>query len=274
MPELPEVETYIRDLAPILAGRTFQGAWCTWPAQLPLNTPQGLAERIDGQIVQALGRRGKYITIQLNQDWLLVHLKMSGRLVLASAAEPPDRHVHTALALDGAEELRLRDPRKFGRVYLVADPAVVLGPLGPEPLAPDFSRERLRCCLGQRRGRLKSLLLNQTVLAGIGNIYADEALWLAGLHPLRPANTMTAREVDRLHHAIRAVLRRAVAARGTTLTDGGFRDLTGNPGEMQGTLKVFGRTGQPCPRCGHEVVRTRVGGRGTHLCPKCQPAWR
>ncbi len=272
MPELPEVETYARDLAPLLAGRIFRGAWCDWPAQLPRNTPAELGERIRGQRVRQLGRRGKYLAIRLDDDWLLVHLKMSGRLVLAPGAQPADRHVHTILLLDDGAELRLRDPRKFGRVYLVADPTSVLGPLGPEPLAADFTRQRLQCCLRRRRGRLKSLLLNQSVIAGIGNICADESLWLARLHPLRTADSLTADETARLHRAIRTVLRRAVAARGTTLADGGFRDLTGNPGEMQGTLNVFRRTGQPCPRCGEAVVRIRVGGRGTHLCPACQPA--
>lgn len=270
MPELPEVETYVRDLRPVLIGRTILGVRCAWPRQLPLNSPQELDRRLAGQRMMRVTRRGKYIVIQLDRDWLLIHLKMSGRLLVVPSTAPADRYVHTVFQLDNDAELRFRDPRKFGRVYVLADPTPVLGRLGPEPLAEDFTLERLRGCLERRRGRLKPLLLNQSIIAGIGNIYADEALWRAGLHPLRTADSLTASEVERLHQAIRDVLQQAIAARGTTLRDGAFRDLTGNYGEMQATLKVVGRRGQPCPRCGAQVSRVRVGGRGTHLCSRCQ----
>jgi formamidopyrimidine-DNA glycosylase len=270
VPELPEVETYARDLAGVLPGRIFRGARTDWPSQLPRNTPGELDRRVRGQAVREVRRRGKYLVFDLTDDVLLVHLKMSGRLQIVPASEPANPHAHVVLDLDRGEELRFHDPRKFGRVYLLADPAPVLGDLGPEPLAPDFDLPAFRARLGSRRGRLKPLLLDQRFVAGLGNIYADEALWAAGLHPLRTADTLSADEQAALHEAIRDTLRRAITARGTSLSAGGYRDLTGNPGEMQGTLQVFRRAGEPCPRCGTQIARIVVGGRSTHLCPTCQ----
>lgn len=272
MPELPEVETYARDLAGALPGRRLAGARLGWPRQAPRNTAAELDERVRGQTVVAVRRRGKYIVVELSDDWLLIHLKMSGRLQIAAAAAPPNPHAHVVFALDGGDELRFHDPRKFGRVYLVADPADVTGRLGPEPLDDTFTPEAFAARLALRRGRLKPLLLDQTFVAGLGNIYADEALFAARLHPLRAADGLSADEVGRLHGAIRAVLARGVALRGTSFSTAGYRDLTGNLGEMQGTLAVFRRTGLPCPRCGTPIERLIVGGRSTHVCPRCQRA--
>lgn len=271
MPELPEVETYARDLNRALPGRRLVGAWCDWPKQLPSNTPSELDERVRGQTVASVGRRGKYITLRLTDDWLLVHLKMSGRMQIVPASDPPNPHAHVVFGLDAGEELRFHNPRKFGRVYLLADPDEVLGELGPEPLDEAFTAAVLADRIGQRRGRIKPLLLDQRFLAGLGNIYVDESLWRARLHPLRTADTLDQAHIASLHAAIREVLERAVAARGTSLSDAGYRDLTGNLGEMQGTLAVFGREGEPCPRCSTPVTRLVVAGRGTHVCPICQP---
>ncbi|MCE7938193.1 formamidopyrimidine-DNA glycosylase [bacterium] len=271
MPELPEVETYARDLAGVLPGRVLTGAWTDWPNQLPLNTPAGLDAGVRGQAVAAVGRRGKHLVVRLTRDWLIIHLKMSGRLQLVPAASPPNPHAHVVFGLDGGDALRFHDPRKFGRVYLVADPAVVLGALGPEPLGDALTLDRFRSRLAGRRGRLKPVVLDQTFVAGIGNIYADEALWAARLHPLRRADSLDEAEVARLYAAIRDVLARGVAARGTSFSTGGYRDLTGNLGEMQGTLAVFRRTGAPCPACGTPIARLVVAQRGTHVCPACQP---
>ncbi|MEO8083678.1 MAG: bifunctional DNA-formamidopyrimidine glycosylase/DNA-(apurinic or apyrimidinic site) lyase [Ardenticatenales bacterium] len=272
MPELPEVETYARDLALALPGRRIVGARIGWPRQAPRNTAAEMDARVRGQRIVAVGRRGKYICVELTDDWLIIHLKMSGRLQIAPAASPPNRHAHTVFALDGGDELRFHDSRKFGRVYLVANPADVTGRLGPEPLDDAFTLAAFAARIGQRRGRLKPLLLDQTFVAGLGNIYADEALFAAGLHPLRTADTLTDAEVGRLHGAIRDVLAKGVALRGTSFSAGGYRDLTGNLGEMQGTLAVFRRTGQPCPRCSTPIERLVVGGRSTHVCPRCQKA--
>ncbi len=271
MPELPEVETYARDLAATLPGRRLTGVRLGWPRQAPRNTADELAQRLPGQAVVAVGRRGKYLCFELDRDWLLVHLKMSGRLEIVAATQPPNPHAHTVFGLDGGDELRFHDPRKFGRVYVVADPVEVTGRLGPEPLDDAFTAAAFAARLAGRRGRLKPLLLDQAFVAGIGNIYADEALFAARLHPLRRADTLSDAEVTRLHAAIRDVLARGVALRGTSFSTGGYRDLTGNLGEMQGTLAVFRRTGQACPACGALIERRVVGGRSTHLCPACQP---
>jgi formamidopyrimidine-DNA glycosylase len=272
MPELPEVETYARDLAGALPGRTFTGARTDWPNQLPRNAPAELDARIAGQRVQDVSRRAKYLVLRLSDDWLLVHLKMSGRLAIVPAEDEPDPHAHVVFDLADGDQLRFHDPRKFGRVYLLADTAPLLGSLGPEPLDPTWSVDSFRVALSGRRGRLKPLLLDQTFLAGLGNIYVDESLWAARLHPLRTADSLDEAQIGLLHRSIREVLARAVAARGTSFSAAGYRDLTGNRGEMQGSLAVFNRTGEPCPRCGAPIVKTVVGMRGTHLCPVCQPA--
>jgi formamidopyrimidine-DNA glycosylase len=272
VPELPEVETYARDLAAVMQGRTFVGARCLWSRQVPLESPRSFAARIAGASVRAVSRRGKYLVFELDGRTLLVHLKMSGRLVLVPSSSPPDRHAHLVLELSGGDELRLRDPRKFARAYLLDDPTPVLGMLGPEPLDRRLTAREFSQRLALRSRRLKPLLLDQTFLAGLGNIYVDESLWLACLHPLRLASTLPPDDAARLHRAIRRVLRKAIAARGATLSDSSYRDLSGNMGEMQGSLAVYGRAGAPCRRCRRPLVRIVVGGRGTTLCSRCQPA--
>jgi formamidopyrimidine-DNA glycosylase len=271
MPELPEVETYARDLAGSLSGRRFTGARVDWPRQLPLNGAEELDGRIRGQVVEAVGRRGKYLVLRLTADHLLVHLKMSGRLQIVPAETARNPHAHLVFGMDGGDELRFHDPRKFGRIYLLADVEPVLGPLGPEPLGADFTADLFGKMIAGRRGRLKPLLLDQRFLVGLGNIYVDESLWEARLHPLRSADSLSEDEILRLHAAIRGVLGRAVEARGTSFSTAGYRDLSGNMGEMQGSLAVFRRTGEPCPRCGRPIERMVVGQRSTHFCPGCQP---
>lgn len=271
MPELPEVQTYVDDLARQLPGRRFRGASCSWPRQLPLGSPAELDRGLADRLVGGVRRRGKYIVLDLEPaGHLIVHLKMSGRLQIVPAAAPPNPHAQVVFRLDRGEELRFHDPRKFGRVWLVEDAATVLGRLGPEPLDPGYRLEDLAAALRGRRQRLKPLLLDQRTLAGLGNIYVDEALFSAGLHPLRRADSLDGTELRALHGAIRAVLAAGVQARGTSFSSGGYRDLTGNPGEMQGSLQVFRRTGEPCPRCGRPIGRLVVGGRSTHVCEACQ----
>ncbi len=270
MPELPEVETYVRDLDRVLPGRTLHGARVGWPNQLPRNAADELDTRVRGQSIRSVTRRGKYIVIDLDTDWLLIHLKMSGRLQIAEKDEEPNPYAHVVFALDGGAELRFHDPRKFGRVYLVDALDEVVGHLGPEPLDASFSLRLFAERIAGRRGRLKPLLLNQTFVAGLGNIYVDEALWQAELHPLRTADGLSEDEIAQLHAAIVAVLTKAVRLRGTSFSQAGYRDLTGNTGEMQGTLNVFRRTGEPCPRCSAPIERSVVAMRGTHTCPRCQ----
>jgi formamidopyrimidine-DNA glycosylase len=254
----------------VLEGRTITGAIACWSPTIAFPTPKEFLRQITGRMVLSVGRRGKYVIIGLDDGFLLVHLKMSGRLQVVPATEPIDKHTHTLFELDDGRQLRFHDVRKFGRVYLVDDVAQVTGGLGPEPLADDFSPGDFRQLLTRRSGRLKSLLLNQQFLAGIGNIYADESLFVARLHPLRRADSLTPEEEARLYHAIRAVLGKAVAGRGTTLDDGGFVDARGQAGSYQDQVVVYGEAGEPCPVCGTTIERIVVGGRSTHFCPRCQ----
>jgi formamidopyrimidine-DNA glycosylase len=271
MPELPEVETVARGLRTSLVGRTIVGVEVRWPRSVVPPDPAAFAHRLTDQTVTGVGRRGKWVVVALNGgDTLLVHLRMSGRLVLESEACLEDRHLRVLLFLDGGQRLHFSDQRKFGRLVLTADPQEVLGDLGPEPLGDDLTPERLGEMLARRRGRIKPLLLNQRFLAGLGNIYVDEALWRAGVHPLRQADTLNPAEVRRLHRAIRSVLQAAIASGGTTLPDRTYQQADGRAGEFAGRLAVYGRAGRPCSRCGATVERIRVGQRGTHFCPHCQ----
>ena len=272
MPELPEVETVARGLQASLVGCTIVGVEVRWVRSVVPPNPDAFARRLTGQAVTGVGRRGKWVVIELcGADTLLIHLRMSGRLVLESEPCLDDRHLRVLLFLHDGRRLHFSDQRKFGRMVLTARPQLVLGDLGPEPLADDFTPDRLGEMLAQRRGRIKPLLLNQRFLAGLGNIYADEALWRAGVHPLRRAGTLTPAEVWRLHRAIRSVLMAAIASGGTTLPDRTYQQADGRAGEFAGRLAVYGRVGQPCLRCGSAVERIRVGQRGTHFCPHCQP---
>jgi formamidopyrimidine-DNA glycosylase len=270
MPELPEVETVARGLHQVMEGRTFTGVTIHWPRTIARPAVDEFSWRIIGRRVLAVGRRGKYVRFTLDRGYLLIHLKMSGRLLVAAADDVPDEHVHTIFGLDHGQQLWFRDVRKFGRVYLVDRPEEVIGALGPEPLEDTFTLADFRDRLSRRSGRLKSLLLNQEFLAGLGNIYADEALFAAGLHPLRTADTLSPDEEERLYRAIRRVLRDAIAGRGTTLDDGGYRDASGEPGLYQERIFVYGRGGEPCRCCQSTIERIVVGGRSSHFCPSCQ----
>lgn len=272
MPELPEVECYRRDLNKVLVGRRLTGVRVDWPNQIATPSVEELARRLPEQTMISVGRRGKYLLFHLSgSDTLLIHLKMSGRLHIESASEPADPHAHVVFGLDGGDELRFHDPRKFGRVYLVDDPVTVVGRLGPEPLDDTFTVSCFAGMLASRRGRIKPLLVNQRFLAGLGNIYADEVLHEAGLHPLRTADTLGAHEIERLHTAIRSTLDRAIRYRGTSF-DRFYLDTHGEPGAYQHQLRVYGRAGAPCHRCGTPIERIVVTQRGTHVCPICQPA--
>ncbi len=273
MPELPEVETTARGLrARILGARAAGAGAMDWPRMLPNATPERVDAALRGRTVETVDRRGKYLLIGLEGDrWLVVHRKMSGNLVLREPGAALARHTHFALCFDDGTELHFVDPRKFGRVYLFESraemDAFLDDRLGPEPLA-QLTARRLSAQLRGRRGRLKSLLLDQRFLAGIGNLYADEILWEARLHPERAADTLTPRERTRLFKASRRVLEEAIARRGTTFSD--YLDADGEPGDNQGYLRAYGRTGLPCPRCGRPIVRRVVAQRGTWLCPRCQ----
>ena len=272
MPELPEVDSYRVDMSEMLTGRRFAEVYVDWPNQVVTPAVDEFAGRLMGQTVESVGRRGKYLLFHLSQDdTLIIHLKMSGRLLVEPISAPPDKHAHVVFRLDDGDELRFCDPRKFGRVYLVRDVADVVGRLGPEPLEHGFTVAWLEEALAGRSRRIKSLLLDQSFVAGLGNIYVDESLHRAGVHPLRPANTLTEIEVEKLHQAIQLTLREAIANRGTSF-DQFYLDARGKPGAYQTQLLVYNRAGEPCFQCGTPIERIVVSQRGTHVCLCCQPA--
>jgi formamidopyrimidine-DNA glycosylase len=281
VPELPEVETVARDLARHLAGAVLTGARGDWPRAIASHeSVEGFAAAIAGRRVEAVGRRAKLVVVRLSGDAALtIHLKMTGQLFVVAADAPADRHVHVAISLADGRELRFRDVRKFGRVGCwpvdpatgeVLDPAAgggLFGAMGPEPLDEAFTARAFRARLRGRRGRLKPLLLDQGFIAGVGNIYADEALWRARLHPLRTAATLRPPDESRLYRELRGVLAEAVARRGSSIDDYTAPD---GDGSMQERLEAYQRTGEPCPRCGRPIRRIVVGGRATHFCSWCQ----
>lgn len=271
MPELPEVENIVRGLRPLLVGRGIAAGDVIWPRTLALPPVPGFLAQVVGRRVASVERRGKYVVMALDAGWLLFHLKMSGRLRWGAADEPPGPHTRLTLDLDDGNRLRFDDPRKFGRAYLVDDPLQVTGRLGPEPLGDGFGLEDLRRLLSRRSGRLKPLLVNQEFVAGVGNIYADEVLHRARLHPLRRSSSLDPEEQARLYSALRHVLDQAIAGHGTTLDDGGYVDSRGAAGQYQDQITVYGRTGKPCRCCGTPVERIVIGQRSAHFCPRCQP---
>lgn len=265
MPELPEVETIVRGLQGPVVGQTFTGAEFFWPNTLKTALADFVAQ-LPGQQVQTLTRRAKYLWFGLSGGLnLFIHLKMSGSLAVLPAAEPLHPHVRAVFHLANGYQLRFKDMRKFGRVYLVSDPAAVIGGLGPEPLADAFTPAAFLALMQTRRGRLKPLLLNQTFIAGIGNIYADESCFLAQIDPRRPAETLTPDEIVRLYHAIRQALSHGIMLKGASFDD------VYRGGEYQNQFQVYGRTNRPCLTCGTPIRRVVLGGRSTHFCPRCQP---
>ena len=279
MPELPEVETITRALqaggrlapdrgeSPPVAGRTILQARLLWERTLAEPSVAEFYRRVKGQRIEKVDRRGKFLRLRLSQDWLLIHLRMSGDLVVGAKDRPAGRHDRLIFTLDDGLQLAFSDARKFGRVWLLADPDTVLGSLGPEPLDPGFTSGAFHRRLAGRRRRLKPLLLEQTFLVGLGNIYVDEALHEAGLHPLTSADRLTRAQADRLLSAIRRVLQEGIRRNGASI------DWVYRGGDYQHHFQVYRRTGEPCHRCGTPIERTLVAQRGTHYCPTCQPLW-
>ena len=272
MPELPEVETVARGLRRPLIGRRIEGMWHDWAPTIHSPSPDEFAARVNGQRALSLGRRGKYILIALEHDTLVIHLKMSGRLYVAEADElrEADRWVHVRFDLDDGRQLRFSDLRKFGRVYLTDDVASLLSHLGPEPLSEDFTLAGFRAGMRGRTRAIKSLLLAQEFVAGVGNIYADEALFRAGIHPATAVDRLTAEDSALLHQTIQAALRDGIEHEGASI--GWYRKPDGGKGESQNHFYVYGRTNLPCRRCGTAINKIRLAQRGTHFCPQCQPA--
>jgi len=272
MPELPEVETVRRRLEPVLVGRRIErlevldARWCR-----PL-APAELAAAVQGRRVEALRRRGKYLVWELEDEvFLLTHLRMTGTLLYAAHAVPP--HTRVRFALDDGGELLFVDPRRFGTGELALGgselDAFLAARLGVEPLSEAFTAPRLRTLVRGRRAPIKAFLLDQRRIAGVGNIYADEALFAARIHPLRPAGTLTGAQLASLRDAVVAALEAGIEAKGATIDD--FRDPAGAHGSFQDSFQVHRRAGEPCPSCGRPVVKLVVAGRGTYVCERCQP---
>lgn len=276
MPELPEVETVVRDLRRAgLVGHTIHDITLRWPRILDRPSIEEARARLQRSQIEHVRRRGKFIIIDLStSDALLVHLRMTGQLDIQPATRPiDDKHHHLWLHLDDNLQLRYRDPRKFGRFYLVEDPNDVVGKLGPEPIDPNFTLPQFRQMMSRRRAIIKPLLLNQNFIAGLGNIYVDEALFRAQVYPKRPANSLDEEELSALFDAMRAVLNEGIANAGTTLGNSStnYYSVAGRSGRNKDNLRIFRRTGQPCPECSTPIQRMIVAQRSTHFCPKCQP---
>ena len=273
MPELPEVESVVRSLRPGLVGRRIRGVQTSGlPLRRPIDRP-ALAHACQNARVRAVSRVGKYVTIELSTDQvLLAHLGMSGRLLFAPHREALRPHTHAVLELDNRTDLRFVDPRRFGllRVYAQATvgDAAELCRLGPDPLALDFSPAYLGRELGRSKQPLKAFLLDQQRIAGLGNIYVCEALFVAKLSPRLRAHRVAQARATKLHTAIQEVLRRAIENRGTSFSD--YVDAEGQSGENQNTLLVYGRQGEPCRSCRHPILRCVQSGRSTFYCSHCQ----
>ncbi len=264
MPELPEVETIVRGLQGALVGRTITAAKILWHNTARPSVAE-VESRLPNRQIKSLSRRGKYLQFGLSDgQTMFIHLKMSGDLRVLPQSQPVHRHTRAFFTLDNGNRLEFKDPRKFGRIHITDEPQTVIGALGPEPLADNFSADDFVALFKRRRGRLKPLLMNQTFIAGLGNIYATEACYGAKLDPRRPANTLSAADLTRLYDVIRQVLRHGIVLKGASF-DNVYRG-----GEFQNHFKMYGKKGDPCPHCGAPIERVMLAGRSTFYCPTCQ----
>ena len=272
MPELPEVETVRASLEPKLVGRRFEDVQILDSRLTRPLAPTEVAAELAGERVTAVDRRGKYLILRFESGLvLLIHLRMTGNLVHSQNGALAEAHVRAVVSLDDGSDVIYRDVRRFGTwLVLRADELdpYFAARLGREPLEGSFSARDLEERLAGRKLPLKAALLDQRTVAGVGNIYADEALWRARLHPARPAGALESRELAALHRGLRRALEAGIERQGATLRD--YRTPDGTPGAMQHEFKVYGRGGEPCPRCGTPIAKTRLGGRGTWFCPACQ----
>lgn len=272
MPELPEVETIVRSLRPMITGKRVESVEVGYTPIIGYPDVETFAAELIGREVEQVRRRGKYIVIEVTGgDLLVTHLRMSGRLIFTSSEIEKDKHTHVVINFEDGTQLRFVEIRKFGRMFLIpaSDPEKAGGfaTLGPEPL--EMSLEEFKAQIAGKKTKIKPLILNQEIVAGIGNIYADEALFLSKLHPERLADTLSEEDKETLYHAIQQVLTTGIQNRGTSKRD--YVDGFGMAGENQNHLKVYGREKEKCYLCGTEILRIQVGGRSSHFCPNCQP---
>ena len=274
MPELPEVETVARLLRPDVIGRRIEGSSVRWARTLGGLPSARFGRKVRGCTITGVTRRAKYLLFPLARDGadagvLVGHLRMTGRMEVVPENAAPSPWLRVRLRLSDARALDFIDVRKFGRFTYAAQAQDVLPALGPEPLGPDFTAAWLRTALGARNRQIKPLLLDQSFLAGLGNIYVDESLFTARIHPLQPARRVSARKIGVLHAAIQDTLREAIEREGSSF-DTFYRTPAGQPGSYQAQFQVYGRDGRPCRRCGRTIQRIVVGQRGTHVCTACQ----
>ncbi|MED5462609.1 MAG: bifunctional DNA-formamidopyrimidine glycosylase/DNA-(apurinic or apyrimidinic site) lyase [Pseudomonadota bacterium] len=270
MPELPEVETTRRGLEPLLVGQTIRAMDIRQP-RLRWRVDSSLPASVKKQSVRSLKRRGKYLIVNLDDGALLIHLGMSGRLRYVTDSAPPEPHDHYDVSFFSGSKLRFNDPRRFGSLHFTGESPEnhwLLRNLGPEPLGNKFSTDYLWSISRGRRVAVKQLLMNGNIVVGVGNIYASEALYRAGIRPTRPAGRIAQRRYVLLVDAVREVLREAIRAGGTTLRD--FMDSDGNAGYFQQKLSVYGREGEPCNHCGEAIRQRVIGQRATYYCTSCQ----
>jgi formamidopyrimidine-DNA glycosylase len=275
VPELPEVETVRASLEPAVVGRRFERVEITDSRLTRPLDPNEVAAELCGEVVESLERRGKYLVFRFQTGRvLLIHLRMTGSLGHhRNGSLPDDPHRRAVVRLDDGSDVTYRDVRRFGTWLLLEpgeDAPYLTERLGEEPLGSSFTTRALADRFRDRRAPVKAAILDQRAAAGMGNIYADEALWRARIHPLTPAGELNREDIRRLHRGIKEALRAGIARQGTTLRD--YRTPTGARGSMQGELRVYGRTDEPCFRCGALIAKTRAAGRGTWYCPTCQPA--
>lgn len=277
MPELPEVESVVQGLNQMILGEKIKAVEVRWPRIIESPAVTDFKNRLEGQVFEEVKRRGKFILFYLTEDVLISHLRMEGKYqVVDPETEVVDpfavKHTHVIFQLESGNELRYLDVRKFGRMSLVPKGQEFhhksLAKLGPEPVAEEFKLNEMQDFLTRRTKAIKGVLLDQHIVVGIGNIYADEILYEAQIHPSRPANSLTEAEEELLYEAIISILAKAVKKGGTTIRS--YENAFGENGGYQHYLKVYGKTGEACPRCGTEIEKIKVAGRGTHFCPACQ----
>jgi len=273
MPELPEVETIVRELSESdLIGAQIKEVKVFWERTIATPESTIFCTQLLNQSIKKIERRGKFIVFILNKDTLLVHLRMTGKFILSNDSSTGSPHERVRLKMDDGRFLHYEDQRKFGKWYLLSSPEEKFGELGIEPLSEKFTLKAFNEVLKNSSQQIKPFLLNQRYIVGLGNIYVDEALWEAKIHPTRKVNSLTKSEITALHHAISNVLRQGIANMGTTLgsTQANYFSVSGRRGGNQTQLKVFRRNGLPCPRCHNDIIKITVAQRGTHVCPLCQ----
>lgn len=272
MPEMPEVETVRRGLLAQVKGRKIEHVEIRYSDLITGDTAQ-FVEFVTGATITDIGRRAKFLLIHLDNGYTIIsHLRMEGRYRISADPDAIDKHSHAIFALDNGQKMIYNDVRKFGRMQLwnTADLQAnkSLQKLGPEPLSTEFTFQNLKPRIMRHRKDIKTVLLDQSVMSGLGNIYVDEVLWKVKIHPETPANHLTDEDIKNIIEVSNQEMKTAIASGGSTVRS--YIDATGHKGNMQNSLKVYGKEGTPCPRCGTDIVKIKVGGRGTHFCPKCQ----